>query len=90
MSDETRTDEEQAAISSLRTQLEALARKAAHLEAERDAARRSCEILRTACTFMTGYLSAIEGLGATKGERESAAATRFLLEDEMQRASGRS
>lgn len=76
----------QARIGDLRTQNEALARRAARLGAELDGTREAHRILLDACTFMTGYLTAVEAWAKRACVAEGAAATRAQIASSMARA----
>lgn len=80
------TAELQARYNSLRTQNEALARRAACLEAERDAAREACRILERSCQFSAGFFAALEGWVKTEAQAGCAASMRSGLEMQMAEA----
>lgn len=68
---------------SLRTQNEALARRAARLEAERDNAREAFRILERSCQFCAGFFAALEGWAKTEAQAGCAASMRSGLEMHM-------
>lgn len=68
---------------SLMVQNEALARRAAAFESERDAARKACEILVITCEFAAGFLSALEGWAKTEAQAGCAASVRSGIEEQV-------
>lgn len=78
--------EAQARIGSLRTQNEALARRANRLEDDLDRARQAYRTLLAACTFMTGYLTAVEAWAKRACVAEGAATTRAQIAASMANA----